>query len=131
MEDLIPQIASDDNTLPDNSHLVLVTNLAVAAADNLGRPLYLARNYEEMFEAAGFVDLKMRYFRWPSNTWPDDEKDRDVGRLNCKNMGSDLEGLTRRLLARGLGLEASEITRYCAQAEEEIRDKNIHAYWLL
>jgi hypothetical protein len=131
MMDMGLPVSSDDGTLKEDNFLYKMSVMTVEAAKNLGRPIHLAPLYKEMMEKAGFVDVTMKKFKWPSNIWPKDPKFKEMGRWNFANIDPGLEGLTLFLFTKGLGLSKEETLAYCAGARKEIRDVRIHAYWPL
>jgi hypothetical protein len=129
MEDIAMPVSSDDGTLKEDSYLVRMSHMTVEAGNKLGRSMNLAPQYKAMFEEAGFEDVTLKMFKWPSNIWPRDKKFKNMGRWNFANIDGNLEGLTLALFTRGLGLTKEETMSFCAGARKEIRDVNIHAYW--
>jgi len=129
MQDIALPVTSDDGTLKDDSWLVRMSHMTVDASERLGRPFNLAWKYKEMFEEAGFVDVTIRHFKWPSNIWPRDKRYKEMGRWNFANIDGGLEGLTLGYFTRGLGMSKEETMSLCMGARSEIRDVNIHAYW--
>lgn len=129
MSDGIVPPASDDGTLAAKSCLVRLSNLSAEAAARLGRPIDLAPQYAAMFEAAGFVDVTVRRFKWPSNVWPRYRKHKELGRWNFASMsGGGLNGLTMAHLTRVLGMSREEAEALCAGAMGEMSNVRIHAY---
>ncbi|KAK3316971.1 S-adenosyl-L-methionine-dependent methyltransferase [Apodospora peruviana] len=129
MCDMILPVASDDGTLAEDSFLVRMSHMTVEAAKRFGRPIHLAPEYASMFEKAGFVDVTVKKFKWPSNIWPADKKHKNMGQWNFVSMDGGLEGLTLALFTRALGLTKEETQVFCDGARKEIRDVHIHAYW--
>ena len=129
MEDITLPVNSDDGTLPPDSFLVRMSHMTVEAGERLGRPMNLGGQYKAMFEAAGFVDVVQRPFKWPSNIWPRDKKFKEMGRWNLANIDGNLEGLTLVLFTHGLGLSPQETRALCEGARKEVRDVKVHAYW--
>jgi hypothetical protein len=129
MEDIALPVASDDGTLTEDHWLVRMSHMSVEAANKLGRNINLGWKYKEMFEKAGFVDIVLQQFKWPSNIWPREKKYKEMGRWNFANIDGGLEGLTLALFTRGLGLSKEKTMELCSGARKEIRDVSIHAYW--
>ncbi|KAJ9138480.1 S-adenosyl-L-methionine-dependent methyltransferase [Pleurostoma richardsiae] len=129
MWDIGLPVTSDDGTLTEQHALSEMSHLTVRAAAALGRPIDNTTRYKNMFEQAGFENVQMRMFKWPSNQWPADKKHKTLGMWNCANIDSGLEGLTLFLFTRGLGMSKEECLAYCAKARKELRDTHIHAYW--
>src|SRR3569833_2765726 len=126
MQDIVLPVASDDGTLKYDSWLVRMSHMTVEASERLGRPINLGWKYKEMFEEAGFVDVTVRHFKWPSNIWPRDKRFKEMGRGNFVNIDGGLEGLTLGYFTRGLGLSKEETMILCTGARNEIRDVKIH-----
>lgn len=126
---MILPVASDDGTLAEDSFLVRMSHMTVEAASIFGRRIDLAPEYKSMFEKAGFVDVTVGKFKWPSNIWPADKKHKNMGRWNFVNIDGNLEGLTLALFTRALGLTPEETKAFCDGARKEIRDVKVHAYW--
>lgn len=131
MIDMDLPVTSDDGSLTEDNYLHKMSVMTVEAARNLGRPIDLPANYKEMFESAGFEDVHVKQFKWPSNIWPKDKKFKEMGRWNFANIDPGLEGLTLFLFTHGLKMSQEEILALCAGARKEIRDVKIHAYWPL
>lgn len=129
MEDIALPVTSDDGTLAEDSFLARMSHMTTEAAEKLGRRIDLSPTYKGMFEAAGFVDVVIKRFKWPSNMWPRDKKFKEMGRWNFANIDPGLEGLTLALFTRGLGISREETLAFCEGARREIRDVKIHAYW--
>ena len=132
MSDMILPPSSDDGTLKPASYIARMTQMNIEAAARLGRRIDLAPQYAAMLEVAGFVDVTVRRFKWPSNVWPRDKKYKEMGRWNFVNMsGGGLEGLTMAHFTHGLGLSREETEALCAGARREMHDVRIHAYLTL
>ena len=129
MWDMGLPVTSDDGTLKEKHNLSVMSHMTVKAANALGRPIDKAHTYEAMFQKAGFEDVQLKRFKWPSNEWPRDKKFKKMGLWNLAQIDSGLEGLTMALFTRGLGLSKEETLEYCKGARREIRDHRIHAYW--
>lgn len=122
-------VTSDDGTLTEEHNLVKMCHMTVEAARNLGRPIDHTKKYKSMFEQAGFEDVHLQIFKWPSNQWPKDKKHKTLGLWNLANMDRGLEGLTLFLFTRGLGMSQDECFAYAAGARKELKNPRIHAYW--
>lgn len=54
---------------------------ALEAAQVLGRPLDSAKFYKEQMEAAGFINVEAKVYKWPQCSWPKDRKYKEMGKL--------------------------------------------------
>jgi hypothetical protein len=41
-------------------------------------------HYKEQMEAAGFVNVTQKIYKWPSNRWPKDKKFKELGMLSLE-----------------------------------------------
>ncbi|EGC43968.1 TAM domain methyltransferase [Histoplasma capsulatum var. duboisii H88] len=127
--DCIFPMASDDGTLDTSPALKEFSDLLLQASINLGRPLNAAKNHRETLIDAGFTNVNVLNFKWPTNRWPKDRKDKLVGLWTLANIGGGLEGLSLALMTRGLGWEKNQILAYLTSVRKDLHDPKIHAYW--
>lgn len=77
----------------------------------------------------GFVDIQVKMFMWPVNTWPKDRFMKELGRWNQVNIAEGLEGFCLALLTRALGWRKDEVDILVAKTTTDLRNKKIHAYF--
>lgn len=65
---------SDDDLLPKDSAIVKYVNMLHEATEMTGRVFVEAPPLKNKMIEAGFVDVELRVFKWPHNTWPKDER---------------------------------------------------------
>lgn len=70
---------SDDGTLLPTSAITKWSNLFLEAAETAGRIINSAKFYKMQMEAAGFVDVVEKVYKWPTNRWPKDKKIKELG----------------------------------------------------
>ncbi|OAX81512.1 hypothetical protein ACJ72_04145 [Emergomyces africanus] len=127
--DCIFPMASDDSTLNDSPALKEFSDLLLQASINLGRPLDAAKGHRETLIDAGFTDVNVLHFKWPTNRWPKDPKDKLVGLWSLANIGGGLEGLSLALMTRGLGWGKERVLAYLTGVRKDLHNSKIHAYW--
>ncbi|RMY49762.1 hypothetical protein D0864_14668, partial [Hortaea werneckii] len=105
--------------------------LLCEASMKLGRPLGsdCSDYYVQWMQDAGFVDIQVRMFMWPSCGWPKDPYMKEIGRWNQVNILDGLEGFCLALLTRGLGWKKEEVDVLVAKVSNELRNRKIHAYF--
>lgn len=54
----------------------------VEGCAKLGRSANSPVHFKAQMEAAGFVNVKEKIYKWPSNWWPKDKKYKELGALN-------------------------------------------------
>ena len=79
--DIIYPAESDDGTLSKDSNLYVWSKTLLDGFTTNGRPLNSALKYKELLEEAGFVDVVVKKYKWPSNRWPKDYKHKQIGKL--------------------------------------------------
>jgi hypothetical protein len=84
---------------------------------------------KDLLVEAGFEDVTQTIYKWPSNTWPKDQKHKEIGAWNYENIVSGLMGFLMAPLTRALNWRAEEVEVLVAQVRKEMKDKSIHAYW--
>ena len=115
----------------DGTDLMKWGELLCEAGRNMGRLLGsdCADKYVSQMAHAGFVDIELRMFMWPSNMWPKDPLMKVLGQWNQTNILEGLEGFCLALLTRGLGWKKEEVDVFVAKVSRDLRDKKIHAYF--
>ncbi|KAI6864835.1 S-adenosyl-L-methionine-dependent methyltransferase [Hortaea werneckii] len=105
--------------------------LLCEASMKLGRPLGsdCSDYYVQWMQDAGFVDIQVRMFMWPSCGWPKDPYMKEIGRWNQVNILDGLEGFCLALLTRGLGWKKEEVDVLVAKVSNDLRNRKIHAYF--
>ncbi|KAI7284275.1 S-adenosyl-L-methionine-dependent methyltransferase [Hortaea werneckii] len=105
--------------------------LLCEASMKLGRPLGsdCSGYYVQWMQDAGFVDIQVRMFMWPSCGWPKDPYMKEIGRWNQVNILDGLEGFVLALLTRGLGWKKEEVDVLVAKVSNDLRNRKIHAYF--
>ncbi len=83
-------VECDDGTLPADTPLGTLSGFTIEAGNKLGRPIALARNYKTMMEAAGFADVALHMYKWPTNQWPRDRKFKTLGLWTLANIGGGI-----------------------------------------
>lgn len=102
--------------------------LFVQSSTALGRPLDEAKNYKDMMEKIGFVDVVEQQFKWPIGVWPKDKYYKELGHWGYANVDIGIEALIMAPLTRGMGWSKEEVLVFCAQVRADLRDPRIHCY---
>lgn len=79
LADILLDLQSDDDTVTDDSPCRQWGKYMLEAASIFGAPLDSCRRYKEQLEAAGFVDVVVRVYKWPTNSWPRHPKFKELG----------------------------------------------------
>lgn len=124
----IPDIQSDDNTLPDKSYYVEAGRLYFEMAERMGAPLDSPRKWADQMQAAGFEEVRDVVYKIPMGTWPRARRLRVIGRLEQMMLVEGFEAFMLRGYVQILGGRAEDLAFILAHARREITDPNIHTY---
>lgn len=125
--DLFPSCG--DGTLTKDSPLMKWADLLYGASVKFGRPyLEISKLRKAMIEA-GFEDVTMSTYKWPSNSWPRDVHFKELGMWQRENMLSGIDGFTLAPLTRAHNWSPTEVSVFLIDVRKVINDRNIHAYW--
>ena len=105
----IPEIKSEDRSIPSNNILRRMTDLAIEASQNFGKNMMIAPHIRKMIEEAGFVDVKLKQYKWPIGEWPLDRKLKEIGHWNLKLWVEGLESYSLRLLTQYCGVSPPSV----------------------
>ncbi|KAM0325704.1 hypothetical protein ACHAQA_007004 [Verticillium albo-atrum] len=120
---------SDDNTIEPDCAMMKALKLLDEAMASAGRPFQPMQNLQPMLEAAGFIDVTVQKFAWPSNTWPRDPLLKELGAWNHESMTSGLSGFFMAPLTRSKGWSIVEVEATMAAVRKDFANRSIHAYW--
>ncbi|KAF4782103.1 TAM domain methyltransferase [Colletotrichum scovillei] len=124
--DVMPK--SDDDLLPKDSSIVKYVNMLHEASEITGRKFVEAPPLKNKMIEAGFVDVELRIFKWPHNTWPKDERYKKLGLWTQENFGSALEALCMAAFTRVLGWTRDEVNVFLIDVRNDLKNKSYHAY---
>ena len=78
--------------------------------------------FKSMLESAGFVDVKEIVTRWPVGDWSEDEKEKLIGRMEQKNLGNMLHGMSVGALTKHGGLTAGEVQDLVDEVKQDMAE---------
>lgn len=125
--DITPAKA-DDASL-EGTKLQEWTQQLLHGTELIGRSFNSAVEYKKQMEAAGFVNVTEKVFKWPMNTWPKDPFHKELGAWTLENISSGADGLSAAVYTRVLNWTKEELDVLLAQARKDMKNKAIHAYW--
>ena len=131
----VESIACDDDTFkldPPSCDLAKWWVLASEGFEKAGRKMRdTAQEHKTRLEAAGFVDVQEKVYKWPINHWPKDKRMKQIGIWTRENTSAILEGLALAPLTRFLDWTADEVQVLLAGCRKDIKNTSIHAYWVM
>ncbi|KAF4421664.1 Secondary metabolism regulator LAE1 [Colletotrichum fructicola] len=125
--DCIP--LSDDGTLTPEHSIMKTGNLLLEATTNAGRKYIYPPDLKAMMVEAGFDGVTMQLFKWPVNSWPKEQKYKEIGQWQNENLYQGWEAICMAPLTRALGWTKEEVTVLMAQNRQDFNNRNIHAYF--
>ncbi|KAK2751926.1 hypothetical protein FQN55_008668 [Onygenales sp. PD_40] len=128
IDSLFP-MQSDDGTLKDHHALKRWADLLCEASNKLGRSLAATKDHRDRLIAAGFTNVTILHYKWPTNRWPKDPQNKLVGLWTLANIGGSLEGLSLALLTRGLGWSKEQVHAFLPEVRRDLHNQKIHAYF--
>jgi len=125
----IPDIHSDDNTLPLDSGYREAGRLYFEMAEKMGAPLDAPRMWAEQMRAAGFINVQDVVYKLPMGPWARSKRLRTVGRLELAMISDGgFEAYMLRGYTQVLGGRPEDLQIILALAKREIRDPSVHTY---
>ncbi|KAK1990410.1 S-adenosyl-L-methionine-dependent methyltransferase [Colletotrichum falcatum] len=119
---------SDDGTLNSEQPLYEFGRLIREAADRFGRTFVPCPDLVPLMVDAGFEDVVIRKFKWPSNPWPKDPYYRRIGEWNYHNFVDAAEAMALAPLTRGHGWTKEEVQVFLLGVRNDMRNPRIHSY---
>ncbi|CEI61385.1 hypothetical protein FVEN_g5902 [Fusarium venenatum] len=129
LSDIILQLHSDDNTIPEGCAAARWGELMLEAADKFGAHLDSCTRYKQQLLDAGFVDVVETIYKWPTNPWPRDPKFKEMGLWNYENLGNGASGLSLALFTRALGWTAEQVEVFLVDVRRDMKNRAIHGWW--
>lgn len=91
----------------------------------------MSQQYKIWLHDVGFVDIQETIIRVPANPWPDNEDLKQVGQWTLADAVQGIEGLSLRILGKGLGMPVSDILQLSAQVKKDLSDRKHRFSWTL
>ncbi|KAH7111588.1 S-adenosyl-L-methionine-dependent methyltransferase [Dactylonectria macrodidyma] len=82
----------------------------------------------EAMKRVGFINIKTLWRKMPVGGWPEDEKLKEVGRLNQEALLCDLEGLALRAATGILGWTYGEATDFVSTVRQGLQSPEHHLW---
>jgi SAM-dependent methyltransferase len=124
----IPDVQSDDNTLPPNCAFKEVGDTFLEMGEKMGAPVTAPRRWSTQLERAGFINVEDVVLKIPSNPWPKDKRLRSVGAIERAMLVDGLEAYMLRGWTQNMGRKVEDCHMLCALAKRELSSTSMHAY---
>jgi hypothetical protein len=107
--------------------MVQYGNHVTEAGQRIGLDFQAPLKWPELLQAAGFVDIHIRWFNWPVGPWAKHDKNKAIGRFVYVDFYEGLD-VARLLFTNVLGWETEEVDVLIAQVRTEMKEQKIHLY---
>jgi SAM-dependent methyltransferase len=124
----VPDIRSDDNTIPKDSAYLEAGKIFFEMAHKMGSPLEAPRSWKEQVERNGFVDVREVLYKLPMGPWPKDKRLKEIGAVERMMLLEGFEAYMLRGYTQVLGGDPNTLQVILAQARRELSDSKIHTY---
>lgn len=125
--ELAVELLSEDGSTRGTS-LEMWGPIALEAGDRFGKTLRIVDETKEHMEAAGFVNITYRKYKWPVGPWPKERKLKEIGAYNLLGWEDGIVGWAMFLFTKYLGWSPEEVYIWCAKIRKELRNRAIHGY---
>ncbi|TGZ79390.1 S-adenosyl-L-methionine-dependent methyltransferase [Ascodesmis nigricans] len=120
----------DDGTMPKNSAYNRYFQALRTCYKTLGvNPLLHGKEYQQMLEEAGFVDVKLEEYKVPVGTWPKDRKLKRLGWITLESATTGMEAYGHRLFTNLGGLSSEEAKKLIDDVVSTIKSGKEHVYY--
>ncbi|KAL1614924.1 hypothetical protein SLS54_009373 [Diplodia seriata] len=120
---------SDDGTLtPEHDMKKWLDTLRQACLD-AKRACDPGPRLEGYVKEAGFVNVHHEVFKVPVGGWPKDKSLKQCGLMNLIQSLEGLEAFSYRIFTDMLRWEVDEVNVFLAKVRNDLKNKNIHAYY--
>lgn len=82
---------------------------------------------ESYMKDAGFTNVKTEKFKRPTNTWPNNSSQKEIGKYQALQV-EELEGLYLQFLCRVAGMTEDDARDLIENAQNDLTNTGIHAY---
>ncbi|KAF9870700.1 hypothetical protein CkaCkLH20_11802 [Colletotrichum karsti] len=120
---------SDDGTLLPEHSISKTAQLVQRASELFGRAYQDAKELKPVLIEAGFSDVTLLHFKWPTNPWPREMRHKELGVWHNENLARGWEGICMALLTRVLGWTREQVLALMEENTKDFGDRNIHAYF--
>ncbi|KAK3292231.1 S-adenosyl-L-methionine-dependent methyltransferase [Chaetomium fimeti] len=128
VEDIMPRLASDDNTVsPEHPLIRFYSILGPALVENYGFDIYILNNLPSLLEELGFVNVQRKVFHMPVGEWARDSHLRLLGGYFREVVVDFVGAMASRPLVEA-GVDKEEIADLVRDITEAASNRRIHGY---
>lgn len=125
--DVILPLESVDDSLQDTALGDWCPKL-IAGAKVLGKDWTCTSKFHKYMADAGFVDIQVVKYQWPTNPWAKAPDQKVLGKWVQQNLLDGVSGMTMAALTRGLKMHPSEVELFLVDVRSDIKNRRVHAF---
>lgn len=129
-QDYIAELQCVDGTLAGTA-LERWNKLFLEAVSRIGRSGTAAARFRRQMVRAGFADVVERKFALPGNPWAKGEREKMLGLMQMANIMDGLHALSMNMFTKILKWSVEEVEVFLVDVRRDLRDRNIHFYYIV
>ncbi|GAB1316200.1 hypothetical protein MFIFM68171_06410 [Madurella fahalii] len=102
--------------------------LLLEGIHKMGRSATEALHCKKWMTEAGFINIDVKKFAVPMNTWAKGREQKALGAMQMANNLEGVDGLTMTVFTRSLGWTPADVEELLVDVKKDMKDRNIHAY---
>lgn len=119
---------AEDGSLLANSKLANWHRLVSDAVERAYRPSPFKTDTRGLLASRGFVDIQEQIIQIPVNAWPENPRQKDIGRWYNVGFAQGLEAMSLAPLTRMYNWEPADVVKLCTEVKQEIGSRRFRAY---
>ena len=124
----IPDVSSDDDTIPANSAYLEAARLFFEMSAKMGTPLEAPRSWKGIMQDVGFVGVTEVIYKMPMGPWAKDRRLKQIGAIERASLLEGFEAYMLRGYTQVLGGDPDTLQILLARARREISDRSVHTH---
>ena len=125
------ELFSDDGTLKKAEFTNQWVRLLHEASIKFGKVMINMEEWQDKMRKVGFEDVTMKVTKVPMSPWPEDAKEKEIGKFMQVEQMQAMPAYTQALLTRILSWTKEETDILLAKVANELRDLSIHQYSMM
>ena len=97
------------------------------AGQQIGLDFQAPLKWQEQLQAAGFVDIYLRWFNWPIGPWAKHKKNKVIGQFAFLDFYEGI-GVGVTFLSNILGWSKEDVQVMIEKARNEMKEQKVHLY---
>ncbi len=104
-------------------------SMLIEGAAKLGKDWTCTSKFQQWMIDAGFVDVHLEPFSWPTNSWAKSPDRKILGKWFEQDLLDGVSAMSMATLTRGLRMSPEEVELLLVEVRNDIKDRRIHAFF--